>query len=121
MGWLKRLYNNQMTIFRLSKVEDDMGGYTTEWQKMYWEIDCRVYGLGSVSSSLGYKVTFEGKEYYITDKLICDKNINIISGDRIQESNTDDTFMVIRTKKIYRLKTLSHIECFLAKIEAELL
>ena len=121
MGSLKRLFNNKMTILRLRKVEDNMGGYTTQWEKLYWDLDCRIYGLGSSSSSLGYRVTFEGKEYFITDKLICEKNIDIKSGDRLQEANTNDIFLVIRIKKVYRLKRLDHIECYLAKIEAEIL
>ena len=115
-----RLYKNKITILRWKKVEDDYGGVQTKWIKYYWNIICRICDVNTISASTGYKITYEGKEYNITNRIICDKNTDLKEGDRVQD-DSDIVYFIVKVKKIFTRTIVHHIEAMASRIEAGIL
>ena len=115
MGQLKKYLNNRMTIYRAEDVKDDHGGVQREFVKNSWEIPCRIYALAGPS----YEIKFNGTNYLVSDKIMCTKDINIRVGDKIVDDNDSTTYLIIRKKSVFGRKRISHIECHIARTEAE--
>lgn len=115
MRSLRRTFNNKINIYRLSSQEDNFGGKESSFKKVLWDVPCRIYGMAGA----GFRITYEGTEYFVADKMICEKTVDIKNGDKILEHNTQRTYLVVLSKVMYNLKKISHLEIYLAQIEAE--
>lgn len=116
---LKRLYNNTISISRKQQVEDNHGGFDTKWNKIANSIPCRLYSLSGNSPTSGLKISIEGNEYSVTDKLIVTRDSLVKEGDTIQDDNNSETFLVLRVKRIFTLKSESHKEVLLSRTDGE--
>lgn len=107
--------NNSITIYRRVKTPDTFGGFTVTENKIAWSVACRIYGRS------GYiKITIQGKEYAVTNKMMVARNLDIKVLDKIVESNNNEVYFVVDVKPVYNLKDISHKEVYLSKIEGSL-
>jgi len=110
---IKRLLNNTISIYRLTKVKDNYGGLENLWSKEYWNIPCRLY-----NRAIGnFNYTFEGQVYQVTDKLMCYNDVDIQLGDKVVDDNEKNAYLAIKVNMIYGLKEKSHLEVYLSKTE----
>ena len=112
---IKKFFNNFISISRQEKVRDDYGGVEAKWNKIDWHIPCRIY---SVTGSY-FTISFQGKEYAITRKMMCEARVDIEEGDRVMEENFNESFLVVRVYPMETLKRVNHLECLLAMMDAE--
>lgn len=109
---LKKFFNNLMTIYRQKTIRDDYGGVETQWDKYLWNEPCRIYRF----SGPAYTITFQGKEHLVTATLMCSKDVDLIEGDKIEEENSGESYLVIRVNTVQVVKIIHHLECLLARI-----
>lgn len=112
---IKKFLNTKITIYRAVNETDDYGGVTSVWTKLYWDKSVRIYQ----QTPGRYSVEIEGKTVFITDKLICNVDIDIRNGDKIVDEHLDNTYKVIAIHCIQQKKKIHHIECWVVLVETE--
>ena len=115
---LSRFYTTRCNVYRRSHDEDKYGGTTDEWVKMEWCILCRLYSEQSVASAGadGYMIDVQGKKYPVTTKLLCDLDVDLQVGDKIQTE--EDYYLVLRTTSRYAMNKEHHRVGLLTRLEA---
>ena len=108
---IDKFLNNYITIYKKTSTQDRYGGVKSIWEKNNWGIKGRIYGLSGV-----YKITFEGKDYDISNKLVCGKDVSLAAGDKVVDNNTRGTYIAVKVYPVDTAKKLSHIEALLARI-----
>lgn len=112
---LKRLFTHHITIYRKNNTEDEYGGDSFEWEKKSWAIPCRIYGVkGPV-----YTITLNGTEMAIEKKMMCNRDVDIKEGDKIEQEKVNDVWLTVRVKPVYDKKKIHHLECLLSRIDTE--
>lgn len=103
---MKNLYNKRMEIIRLTRVSDDMGGWTETESILYTNEPCRVNWLR------GSEKVFFSKDTHFRDAKIYCRVLPITSKDRVKYngetyeivnvSDPDDVgkYMIIEIKRI---------------------
>jgi len=109
----ERFFIDSITIYRKSKVKDNFGGFTATWEKKYWQVKCRIYN----KTGRPYQITIEGAVFEIIAKLMCNRNIDIVVGDKIIDEKTDEVYFAVRKSDIREIRDTSHIEVNLTKVE----
>ena len=102
-----------MTIYRQETTRDDYGGVKSEWKKYLWDEPCRIYSIGGQV----FTISYQGKDYSITRKLMCLRDVDIQEGDKVEEENSREVLIVVRVYPIQTFKRLHHLEGLLARIE----
>ena len=110
---LKKFFNTTITIERLSKTSDNFGGYTSVWEKKYWNVKARIYG----GMGKSYTVTIEGSHYEVAYKIITDKSVDLVLGDKITDENEGDKYILGKLAKVVGCRETNHIEGGLALLD----
>lgn len=109
---ISKFMKNIIIIYRLKGTRDAFAGKDMAWGKKYWGIKCRIY-----TTKGAYKVEVEGKKYEVSNKLMCETDVDIRPEDKITD-DCDRTFIVVRTDVLYKATVAHHIEGTLSRIEA---
>jgi hypothetical protein len=112
MGSLKKFYNNWITIYRLAGSADNYGGTTNRWDKKSWDKHCRIY-----STSGMMRLVYQGIEYYVTNRLVCEHDVDVKPGDKV-EDNTGSFYYVLSMNDVNRTQKSHHKECLLSRMDA---
>jgi hypothetical protein len=107
---IKKFYNEEIAISRKTEYDDNYGGVKTEWEEVYENIRCRIYDVTG-----NFEVTFEGTRQPVEARMLCNKETDIKKGDRIKLESDNEEYLVIQVKKMWKQKTVSHKECYLAR------
>ena len=114
---LDKFYSDKITIWRNVAVRDSYGGMTNTWEKKLWNISCRIY---SYRQSMGeYTVTVDGIERLVTHKMNCNKKVDIVMGDKLENANYSETYRVVKVIRVRGFRDIHHIEAHLALTEGE--
>jgi len=108
---LKKFLNNWMTIYRPDAEGDKYGGVQSVWAKKYWTVPCRIYGLTGM-----YEITVAGKEYYNSHKMMCEYDVDVKVGDKIEDVLAKEKYFITRVNLIHRGRQPHHKECLLARV-----
>ena len=108
---LQKFNNNTLTILRKEKYKDPYGGVLYNDVKQDWDIPCRIYDYNG-----RWTIDFEGESFPVSQKMICDKDVNIIAGDKVKDFKTDQEYLVLVVKPIYGKYEINHLECSLAEV-----
>ena len=114
---LDRFYADKVTLFRKLVGRDTYGGVTTTWEKKYWNIPCRIFS--KVSSSTASIFQVEGVERTFTHKMICNNTVDIRIGDKIENSDFSEVYIVISVSHQRQSLRIHHIEVKLSLTETE--
>lgn len=106
-----RYLNNWITIYRRGGVGDNYGGMDVKWEKKYWEIPCRIYALTGL-----FRLTFEGMDYTISNRMMVDKAVDIKPGDKVEDGG-GLKYIVLQVARMQTGKAVHHIETYLARLQ----
>ena len=111
---IKKFLNNKMIIYRPTKTDDGYGGVSMTYDKVDWELPCRVYRYKG-----NYTIAYEGTDYRITNKLLCYAYTNIQEGDKIYDELLGRYYLVLSKDQVQSVKRVNHIECMISEMNAK--
>jgi hypothetical protein len=106
---LRSTYRDVADIFYADTKTDGHGGVQKIWVQKYWGVKCRLYATAG-----RFTIAEGGIEYPVTQKMICDPDINIEKGDKIMTD--DDNFIALQTDTAMDF-AVSHKEVLLGRLE----
>ena len=112
---LKKFMSNCIEIHRQSGESDEFGGVDASWVSKYRKVPCRIYENAGGSQVPGYGITEAGVDIRIDRKMICDKSVDIIEGDKVVDSTYNEEFFVVRVLHVHVKKNDHHLECLLSR------
>jgi len=98
---LDKFFNQRATIYRLVTVKDKFGGTKNEWEKMEWNVPCRLYGYVGIMM-----VDVQGKTYTVTMQLMIKADISIGIGNKIEVGS--DKYIAVRVIPRYTMEIAHH-------------
>ena len=108
---LKRWFKQRANVFYKETSGDGRGGLVNSWVRKYYMLPCRVFDS---SRSVQYTIEEQGINYPVEKKLLCDVNIEINKGDKV---DVDDVqYIVLRSTKP-QANQENHTACLLGRIE----
>lgn len=111
---LKKFWSHKIRIYRKSEgVDDSHGGKTKSWEKLYWDIPCRIMaarGSGRV------EVQMSGVLHIATHLVNCDLDVDIRSEDKVFDQNGRILYLVLGANDIFRGNKVHHKEGVLERL-----
>jgi len=112
---IEKFFSDRITIWRLEQGDlDKYGSYDKTWIKKLWDIKCRLYPYRGNSEFL---VPVDGIERRITHKIMCNRNVDVQVGDKIENANFNETYIVILVSRVRGMRDISHLEVSVALTE----
>jgi len=107
---LKSTFRNVIDIFYADTKTDGHGGVLKVWIQKYWGTKCRIYGMQG-----RFTIAEGGIEYAVTQKLLCDPDVNIEKGDKVSTIQGEN-YIALQSNLVEDF-TVSHREVLLGRLE----
>lgn len=114
---LEKFFSDRVTVFRKDIAKDSYGGVSADWEKKYWNVPCRIYSR----TNIAYPITFEvsGVERPLTHKMICEAGLDIQIGDKVENSDFSEVYIVVSVSLMRQSRTSHHKEAKLSLTETK--